>query len=85
MKFEPEAAAAYTGITEADTLDRLDEVLAALDADPGQQRLHSHRWASPPVWGINVPHPAGDLLVAWTAEEHQGKPAVVVVRYIGPA
>lgn len=83
LKFEPVAADAYTGITDDEVLDRVDNVLDGLEKDPGQARLRRHRWSDPPLWGVTVHCPGEDLLVLWAAETRDAE-QVVVIRYIGP-
>jgi hypothetical protein len=84
LKFEPNAAAAYEGIADNETLDKLDAVFDGLEKDPGQAWLRRHRWSDPPLWGVTVHCRHEDLLVLWAAETYDGEP-VVVARYIGPA
>jgi hypothetical protein len=79
IEFEAAAAEAYTAITDAGLLDRIDTVLDELEKDPGQAKLRQYRWSDPPLWGIRV----WDHLLLWALEK-QDDESVVVVYYVGP-
>ena len=83
LEFEAAAAEAYTAITDAGLLDKIDTVLDELEKDPGQAKLRQYRWSNPPLWGTRIRDRVQDYLVLWALEE-QDDESVVVIYYVGP-
>ncbi|OFW65143.1 MAG: hypothetical protein A2135_03255 [Actinobacteria bacterium RBG_16_67_15] len=64
-------------------LGRVDEVLDALEADPGQTWLRAHRFQDPPLWCVTFD--VGDEMWAILWSFDGGDRERVLVDYIGPA
>ena len=62
-------------------LERVDGILDALDDDPGQAWLRSHRFQDPPLWCVTFDAAGETWAILWSMD---GKDRVLV-DYIGPA
>ena len=58
--------------------DRINDVLDAIEDDPGDPVVHRRRYRSPPIWGVPVHGSGEDWLVLWSETE-----AGPLVHYIG--
>ena len=58
--------------------DRINDVLDAIEDDPGRSEVHVRRYTSPPVWGVPVHGSGEDWLVLWSATA-----AGPVIHYLG--
>lgn len=71
------------------TLDRIEEVLAAVTANPGSRDNRLRRFQDPPCFAVPVATPEGDWVVLWreVSEEDGFVDLVqgdVYVLYMGP-
>ena len=58
--------------------DRINDVLDAIEDDPGDPLVRPRRYRSPPIWGVPVHGSGEDWLVLWSENE-----AGSLVHYIG--
>ena len=58
--------------------NRINDVLDAIEDDPGDPVVRRRRYRSPPVWGVPVHGSGEDWLVLWSETE-----AGPLVHYIG--
>jgi hypothetical protein len=64
-------------------LERVDEILEALEADPGQAWLRAHRFQNPPLWCVTFEASGEAWAILWSMDDgHEGR---VLVDYIGSA
>jgi hypothetical protein len=64
-------------------LDRVDEILDALEEDPGQAWLRAHRFQNPPLWCVTFDASGEAWAILWSLDqEDEGR---VLVDYIGSA
>ena len=64
-------------------LARVDEVLDALEADPGQAWLRAHRFQDPLVWCVTFDSQGESWAILWSFDGDDT--SRVLVDYIGPA
>lgn len=64
-------------------LEQVDEILDALEADPGQTWLRPHRFQSPPLWCVTFDASGEAWVILWSLDD--GKDDRVLVDYIGSA
>lgn len=89
LYFEAAADAALSAIvsdpTQSKLADQLANVLAILEADPGDRRVRRRQYRAEIVgtalWGIPLRGEGEDWLILWG--EHPGEPGAVVIHYIG--
>ena len=62
---------------------RVDEVLDALEADPGQAWLRAHRFQDPLVWCVTFDSQGESWAILWSFDGDDT--SRVLVDYIGPA
>lgn len=67
--FAPAALARYQEI-ERDPqnwplVDRIDQVIEDLAADPGREEFRRHRWQNPAAFAVAVPHGNETWMVLW--------------------
>jgi len=62
-------------------LERVDEILDALETDPGQAWLRVHRFQRPPLWCVKF-DASGE---AWAILWYDGEDDRVLVDYMGSA
>ena len=58
--------------------DRINDVLDAIEDDPGSRRVRLRRYASPPLWGVPVHGSGEEWLVIWSETE-----AGPLIHYLG--
>ena len=58
--------------------DRINDVLDAIEDDPGSPEVRRRRYTSPPVWGVPVSGSGEEWLVLWSETD-----AGPVVHYLG--
>ena len=58
--------------------DRINDVLDAIEDDPGSREVRRRRYTSPPAWGVPVHGSGEDWLVLWSETS-----AGPVVHYLG--
>ena len=58
--------------------DRINDVLDAIEDDPGDPLVRRRRYRLPPVWGVPVHGSGEDWLVLWSGTE-----AGPLIHYIG--
>lgn len=85
--FDEEADAALTALASdaarQELYQRLDDVLARLEADPGDATLRRHRFQEVDLWCVVVPVDDEQWVVLW--EPHPTHDDAAVVQYIGPS
>lgn len=81
IEFEQLAASGYEAGTDPVLLDKIDDVLDALERDPGEAWLRMHRWLDPPLWGVTVRARGDDWLILWHLSDEDSER--VIVDYIG--
>ena len=64
-------------------LERVDEILAALEEDPGQVWLGAHQFQSPPLWSVTFDASGEAWVILWSMDD--GEDDRVLVDYIGAA
>jgi hypothetical protein len=86
LYFDEEADRTLTALdadpTRAQLAERVNEVLDALERDPGSATLRRHRFQIG-VWGVVVSGSGDDWIVLW--EPHPTLDDAVIIQYIGPA
>lgn len=64
-------------------LDRVDEILDALEENPGQAWLRAHRFQDPPLWCVTFDAAGEAWAILWSlGEDDEDR---VLVDYIGSA
>ena len=64
-------------------LDRIDEILDALEEDPGQAWLRAHRFQDPPLWCVTFDASGEAWAILWSMDDNDDDR--VLVDYIGSA
>jgi hypothetical protein len=64
-------------------LQRVDEILDALEDDPGQTWLRIHRFQDPPLWCVSFNADGEAWVILWSHQE--GSDDEILVDYIGVA
>lgn len=62
-------------------LDRVDEILDALEENPGQAWLHAHRFQDPPLWCVMLDASGEAWVILWSVDDDDR----VLVEYFGSA
>jgi hypothetical protein len=85
LVFDPDADAALSRLEAAGSLllQRVNQVLDWLEADPAEPRVRRVRFHRPALWCVTVAAGDEEWAVLW--EPHATEADVVVVRYLGPA
>ncbi|MBU1225797.1 MAG: hypothetical protein KJ698_01115 [Actinobacteria bacterium] len=77
----------YEGLREdpgrRKALERVDEILDALEEDPGRAWLRAHRFRSPPLWCVTFDASGEAWAILWSMDDDEDDR--VLVDYIGPA
>ena len=66
--------------TRGQLYDRVNDVLDAIEDDPGSGEVRLRRYASPPVWGVPVHGSGEDWLASNSLERDRRGP---LVHYLG--
>ena len=65
-------------LSRSQLYDRINDVLDAIEDDPGSREVRLRSYTSPPVWGVPVHGSGEDWLVLWSETD-----AGSLVHYLG--
>ena len=84
LLFEEHADAALSALesdpARARLLERINEVLDLLEADPGDRRVRRRRYHTVKCWGVPVSGDGEGWLLLWDFQAE----GVIAIRYLGP-